>query len=329
MSAPARLVVLLAMVAFGVAVYLGAGPAAGARRGAAAKPTTEKPRVSLSGTLYLAQGGSLYRLSNGQFSQLAAPAGKWSQPALLPDGSALLAVKRGAESSDLYALNPDGSVRRQLTHNASSVINRNHWVFYPRPSTDGKSIYYSFDSSKIDYKVDLAVWEMAVDGTVPRRRSTPNDYTGGDAGPVPLANGGFIYAKYGFNANVNAVSQVWLQLRPLSVGVALTNADEDCGHPALSPDGAHLAMICTHAGQASQLVSADFDGQKLGPTHVLVDSGQPASPAWSPDGTQVAFLAPAEAQGRFQLWTADSRGHVQRVTDNLDLDAPSAPAWGR
>ena len=56
-----------------------------------------------------------------------------------------------------------------------------------------------------------------------------------------------------------------------------------------------------------------------------------ASPTFSPDGKLVAFLAPSDEGGPFQLWTADpnaSPAHLPRqITTNLDLDANSPPTW--
>jgi len=56
------------------------------------KPPTATPKpeaFSLPGTLYLAQSGALYSFSAGRFHQLTAEEG-WTQPALFPDGSALV-----------------------------------------------------------------------------------------------------------------------------------------------------------------------------------------------------------------------------------------------
>jgi Tol biopolymer transport system component len=319
------------MVLFGVGVYFGLSALRSHPSQAVQAPTAVKPKVIITGTMVLAQGGSLYKLSSSGVSQLHPPSGAWSQPALLPDGSGLVAVLRGQQFSDLYLLRPDGTLVRQLTHNAHRVLETNNWAFFPHVSSDGGSLYYGYDEPKAGFKVDFAVWDMPLAGSRARatRLSTPNNFSGGDVDPVPLPSGGFIYSKHGFDEKTNVVSQIWLQHRSLSEGVALTSPDQGCRQPALSPDGSRLAMICSHGGQVAQLVEADLANSQLGSTQVLVDGTQAASPAWSPDGATIAFLAPASAQGSFQLWTVDLSGHARRVTDNLDLDATSAPAWAR
>ncbi|HEY2596468.1 MAG TPA: hypothetical protein VGK33_21460, partial [Chloroflexota bacterium] len=65
---------------------------------------------------------------------------------------------------------------------------------------------------------------------------------------------------------------------------------------------------------------------------VLVPSCLCASPAWSADGAGLLYLAPADATGHFQLWWVNhadtsTPSAAKQVTNHLDLDATSAPAW--
>jgi Tol biopolymer transport system component len=288
----------------------------------------------LPGTLYLAQAGSLYSYSGGAFAKLPSGPGAWMQPALIADGSQLVAVKRAAQSSDLFLLGLDGRVVSQLTHNqrSTSSLELNHWAFYPRPTRDG-SILYSYDSPKFGFLVDFAIWQMPVGGTQSQatRRTSPNNYTGGDVFPNPLPSGGLLYAKYSIEGAGSVFSQLWLQVGQRTAGKELTQPADDCGQPALSPDGTRVAMICTAGQQSGRLDVATFDGQVLG-APVTVATGQVGSPAWSPDGSRLVFLAPGQTQGRFQLWTVATPKSAKpetprRVTANLDFDGTSAPAW--
>jgi hypothetical protein len=94
---------------------------------------------------------------------------------------------------------------------------------------------------------------------------------------------------------------------------------------------------------------APFDGQKLGPREVVVEGQLAAMPAWAPDGQSLLYTAPGGPSGRFQLWlvqapsssASPSPGAVKPsgnptpvaarqprlVTNDLDLDATSAPLW--
>jgi Tol biopolymer transport system component len=328
-----RAVIVVAMIAFGVGVYLLLAHSKSKAGEAAGAPTGEHGIV-LPGTLYLAQQGKLYSYAGGAFTKLSAGPGAWMQPALTADRSQLVAVNRGGQSSDLYLLGLDGRAVKQLTRNrrSSSSLDLNHWAFYPRATSDGH-ILYSYDSPKAGFLVDLAVWQIPLGGTQAQaiRRTTPNDYTGGDVSPNALASGGLLYAKYSIDGTGSVYSQVWLQLGQRTAGKELTQPTDNCAEPSLSPDGTSVAMICTAGQQSARLKVATFDGQQLG-TPVTLAGGQIASPAWSPDGTQLAFFAPGQAQGHFQLWTVaipkgGRPGTPRQITTNLDFDATSAPAW--
>jgi Tol biopolymer transport system component len=54
-----------------------------------------------------------------------------------------------------------------------------------------------------------------------------------------------------------------------------------------------------------------------------------ASPAFSPDGKTIAYLAPSRSQGAFQLWTVQVSGapDPKQITADLALDSLSAPVW--
>jgi Tol biopolymer transport system component len=64
---------------------------------------------------------------------------------------------------------------------------------------------------------------------------------------------------------------------------------------------------------------------------VLVHGRLVASPAFSPDGRLLAFLAPADSSGPFQLWTVVANAATatapRQITTHVDLDPSSAPAW--
>jgi len=331
------LAVIALMALFGLGVYHVLGLFKTDTTRAATKPTEEQTQLILPGTLYLAQDGAIYSLHNGHFTRVSDDTHGWTQPSLLPDGR-LLAVARGAQSSDVYILNADGSIAQQLTHNAATgrraSIDSNHWSFYPVVTPDGTTLYTAYDSPKAGYMVDLAVWARALSApqSTQRRWTSPNDYTGGDIMPVPLRSGGILYVKYAVDSKERITSRIYLQTKAGQAGTPLTAADDDCLWPAVSPDQKSVAMVCTGASQQAQLEVAPFDGATLGPAHVLVNDRLTAAPVWAPDGHGIAYLAPASAGGGFQLWwlanpTRPRPDAPQQVTENLALDAGSRPAW--
>jgi hypothetical protein len=83
----------------------------------------------------------------------------------------------------------------------------------------------------------------------------------------------------------------------------------------------------------SDLVVASFDAATgtLGPLDRIVTGTLAASPAWSPDGTDLICLAPEAGDGYMELWYVKDAArspapHAKQVTTDLDLDG-SAPVW--
>jgi len=321
-----------AMLAFGAGVY---ATAAMLRAGhhTVHRPT-EVSAPALPGTMYVVQAGAIYRFQHGAFKQITDESG-WMQPSAAPDGR-LVAVSRQPNFSDLYLLDGNGKVVSQLSHNSSTrAVEDNHWTFYPRFSPDGQSLFYDLDpkDSFNSFRVDLAIFasQMTTGGRA-HVWTSPNEFTGGDVQPVPLRDGSLIYTKYSIDDSYQVHSQVWIQRRPGTPGVALTTPEAGCGQPAVSPDEKLIAMVCTRGSStAGELDVASFDGVNLtlGSPATLVTGRMVASPAFSPDGKTIAFLAPASPGGHFQLWTVGSSGpgSLRQITSDLALDSASAPVW--
>jgi Tol biopolymer transport system component len=85
------------------------------------------------------------------------------------------------------------------------------------------------------------------------------------------------------------------------------------------------------SNQSAELDVASFDSTSLtlGPPTTLVSGRLVASPAFSPDGKTIVFLAPSTPSGGFQLWTVNLgvAGSVRDITTDLGLDSTSAPVW--
>lgn len=299
----AAILFLPVMLAFGSGVYLYLGTLKSKVVTQRPQlPTVTKPKFVLPGTMFVVQDGRLFKLQAGSFTEIG-PGGDWSQPALTPDHTRLVAVLRTGFSSDLYLLDVAGNVLKRMTKNDSRYIDFNHWAFYPRISPDGANVVYSFDSPK-NNGVDLAVWSMPLNGAQyqARRWTDPYWYTGGDVSPIPLASGGLLFVRHSIDSSTAVHSTIYYQARALALAKPLTSEAEDCSQPALSPDGTQLAMVCSRGKQTTALEIAPFNGTALGPARVLLESGLYASPAWSPDGKALAYFAPQGQTGHFQLW---------------------------
>jgi Tol biopolymer transport system component len=320
-----------AMLVFGFGVYRAAGFLRDESH--AVRKPTEVSAPTVAGTLYLVQSGAIYRFQKGSFTQITSEDG-WMQASAAPFGQ-LVAVRRQGNYSDLYLLTREGRQVAQLTHDEARTVESNHWAFYPRFSSDGRTVFYDFDPKDVyaTDRDDLAIFASPMNpGGRALKWTQPNDYTGGDVGPVPLRNGALLYTKYSIDDRSEVHAQVWIQRRPGSPGLALTATDLGCAQPAVSPDERLIAMVCSKgSNQSSDLVVAPFDPDALtvGAPSTLVGDKLVASPAFSPDGKTIAFLAPASPGGHFQLWTVAASGQAAptSITSMLGFDSTSAPVW--
>jgi hypothetical protein len=326
-------VISRALVAVGVAVLMvfssvGTYMYLGSRQSKVAAPaqlpssiTPSPTALNLPGTMFVTQDGAIFSYSAGRFHQLTAVGAGWTQLAPYPGGR-LLAVKRTLLFSDVYIIDRFGKVLKQLTHNTAAPRNYDpsarHWSFYPRLSYNKKSIFMSYDKPKFGFDVPMSIWSMPVGGNISQGRlwSIAIDYTGGDIQPISLRTG-LIYTKYSYGPDCSGLeSQLWFTSGPEQAyggvrlcypppgndGRPLTKAGEGCAQPALSPDGRTMAMICSHRTQVSYLTLASWNGKTLGPRRTIVSSQLVAQPTWAPDGSGIAYLAPAVLGAGFQLY---------------------------
>jgi Tol biopolymer transport system component len=344
---PFVLVLLVLWTAFGFGVnrFLDSRKSALITHPAAVAPPEETANIGLPGTVYVSQGGHLYRFHGGQFTDMKLPPadGSWIQPSLAGQGRLLL-VARSSEFSDIYLVDAaSGAILKQLTSNATRTrrVELNAWSFWPRLAADGSTVVSNYDGPKTgtSYEVHLAVWSGPLTGRVDNRQWTqPDGYTGGDVSPVPLPGGGVLYAKYSLNDKLQIVSRIATVAKPGATPLYLTAGADDCGEPAVNPDGSKVAVICTSDTQTAKLEviplvkGAAGVSEAAGVPQVLQPSCLCGSPTWSPDGTGLLYMAPADPTGHFQLWWlnhADTATPAapRQVTNHLDLDATSAPAW--
>jgi Tol biopolymer transport system component len=320
------------------------------RTTAAALINTTSPQVRLPGTIYVSQEGSIYAISGSSVRRLALPTGgDWTQPRVLADGS-LLVIRRFGAYSDLYHVAASGHVLSRMTSDDPSTTNStlalNHWILWPSISPDGTEVYFATDAPKPapkqSYEVDFSLWSAPLGAALTigdtgvsggTRWSVPDLYTGGDIAPVPMPNGSVLYSSYANTGKGTVVTVLGLQTSPGSPMRTLTTPQQDCGAPAVAPDGVTVAMVCTHTGQTADLEVASLEGTSLGPARVLVANCLCNSPSWSPTGDNLLYMNAADPNGNFGLWYIANAagahpGATRRVTDaSVDLDATSAATW--
>jgi Tol biopolymer transport system component len=168
--------------------------------------------------------------------------------------------------------------------------------------------------------IALAVWAFLPHRGGGRPGSEPTTATGGAGESILLT----VVSGPRFDSDIWAMNPDGANARPVVTG------EDSARDPALSPDGTTIAfahMQAIPAGKVIEgttcdqlfLVQANGTGMRPLTDCVAQDEG----PAWSPDGTRIAFWS--NRGGAFSIWVinADGTGMTKLTSGRSD----SAPAW--
>ncbi|HEV3231104.1 MAG TPA: hypothetical protein VG245_02490 [Candidatus Dormibacteraeota bacterium] len=274
------------------------------------------PGARWPGTIYVAQGGRIWKLKGGRISAVTPSGQSWDYPAASPDGRVTAAAQIGKGHAEIATGGADFANLSPLTHPVADLLKDSNDL-KPAVSPDGRRLAFISDRSAA-YS-DEAVWEGPFSPYRPRQVSFPPDGSGGDDSPAYLADGSAVLLVM-WRAGRAELGQVTLPAaRPRVVS---TFTDQDVMDPAPGPDG-RLAAIRRRAGRSDVAISATPAGDN--PT-LVTTWGDARQPAWSPDGRSLVFISPHG--GSFDLYQIPAAGgRPQRLTWGADLDANARPAW--
>ena len=319
--APPRLLVPIAVV------LIAAGPARDAIAARAERGLDPgELRVRWAGVLAI--GLACAPLTLGTFSQVREP---------LQD----LAVHPGADRSEIWTMAADGSNQTRVLAALGDGVDYS----LPAWSPDGRRIAYTVWTNKggaaqniANVEQTAAIWTMAADGSdrkplvdgaaedaqdwiaawspdsswivFSRSRNHPTIVTPKaqpNAGPQQLGS-----------AVVSNGSSIWIVPATGGTPQQLTDEGTDAVVGSWSPDGSKLAYTAGSGGNSDVYVaSIDVVLSTSGPPRALAPiltgasavAGDPANdwgPAWSPDGSQLAFVS--DRSGIDQVWVVGAGG---------------------
>ncbi len=238
-------------------------------------------------------------LDGGDAHALCPPAGSVRNPAWSRDGASVVFESDALSFRDLFRVPREGGTPARLT-------DAPHGSFEGRPSPDGAQVVFA---SSRDGNAEL--YMMNTDGATARRLT---DHPTDDVRPrwSPAGDAiAWLTARDGA-PRVWTMADDGTDMRPLRPMAKAVDLDL-----AWSPSGRHIAVVEQTGPHDVRIVVLDREGREHG---VIDGPGVDEHPAWSPDGSWLAFTT--SRAGNPDVWIATADGSQSRP-----VSASPAPEW--
>ncbi|MDA8237568.1 MAG: hypothetical protein M0T75_06740 [Chloroflexi bacterium] len=324
------------------------GPAAPGRTPSPSAPPVVNPDIAIAGRLVYAKAGNLW-IQEGSATRLLTATGRDSQPAWSADGTWVYFIETRRTRAKfpiqgipviydlsypiLTRIHPDGSGRQALLSGLyrTGPGGAYAWSFFirdPAVAPDGTSVAVVSDGpAPLASDVVLGLVDVARKRLEPLGLSEMPPY--GHQDPTWRPDGTYLLYVRNAREEGRGAPTIWRY----DPATKKTSRLSQPGYtePRYSPDGRYLVATRTSTLGTDIVVLDARDGNEL--LRVTTD-GLSWGGAWSPDGTQIAFLHLEGSTTDLSLATI-TRGpnanlavaKVQPLTEFSGLDAASSPAW--
>ncbi len=252
--------------------------------------------------------------------------GEDTHPVWSPDGTTLAFISTSDGEPDIYLVDDTGANRRQLTNNRTFTEAAIAWspngarLAYAGHPMSGIARVYAKDAEGSPPQ-ETGVTSRVIAGSIERLGWSPDGasfvYQWGPTSEAPRRMGVVVVGVDG-EASVDLSADYFV-----------------VGAPAWSPNGRAIAMVAWD-DKGAQLLVTDAAGENAR-EYEASPGGSPRWPAWSSDGTEIAYADASDGHliprglafpGRSDIWVVNLRNRSHRqLTNTRDYDG--MPAWSR
>jgi hypothetical protein len=213
--------------------------------------------------------------------------------------------------NEIYVMDADGSTPTRLTDNLVDDGS-------PAWSPDGSKILFVSDRDRIDPDINAEIYVMDADGSNPTRLTNS---VAREASPTWSPDGARI--AFGRSPDIYVMNADGSNPTPLTSNSGPNIIDFE---PDWSSIAGKIAFTRQDRDATQQLTQEIYvmnsDGSNR--TRLTNNSELDQQPAWSPDGTRLAFVSFRDGNGEIYVMNADGSGQTN-LTNNPVEDY--APAW--
>ncbi|MBL8147766.1 MAG: PD40 domain-containing protein, partial [Anaerolineae bacterium] len=237
-----------------------------------------------------------------------------SDPVLSPDGSQIAFTSLRDGNYELYLMNADGSGPVRLTSNSASDKD-------PTWSPDGRRIAFASNRTGHNeiYVINLDQCGTGADCPAAQLTASVNRSS------EPAWHGN----RIAYNSfEIGPSGEIWVMNEDGSGKQQLTNSNSIDAMPAWSPDGSEIAFL------SNRYTLSNYDVVKLNYSQCTTPPNCPVTrlttvaaydyhPAWSPDGSEIAFTSDRNGFAQIYVMNADGTNQVRLTYTDANRD----PQW--